>query len=327
MSDNQSGPFGGQQQGGGQPPQGPGYGYPQQPPAPQGQPGYGYPQQPPGQAGYGYPPPGQPEGHGQQPGAFGQPQAGPYGQPPNPYGPPGAQPPGGGNKNKIIAIVAGCAVLVAAIVTGGVLLLGSDDKSDDEADKPKPSTSSSAEPSPGDEKEDAEDADDTDSGAMKLTTPKTLADGAYVLEKDTEQLKKEGTSVQDQMPPGTISVLGQYRGSGDKNQGLSFSGAYGYIGDPKQVQDEMIEGFTSSGSTVEKEPEEYRPNGSDGPVFRCLVAKVQGSLYAPACTWAEQSNAAMVLGIDIDYTSLNSVDVDAFAKVAATIYEESRVPL
>ncbi|MEQ8147298.1 PQQ-binding-like beta-propeller repeat protein [Streptomyces sp. OP7] len=150
----------------------PGYGYPQapggQPPAapptpPQGA-GYGYPQQqspqPPQQpAGYGYPgqQPG-PYGQPQQPGPYGQPQQpGPYGQPqqPGPYGQPGygqpgyGQPgygqqgygypqatvpmqaqagqPGGRKINSTVAIIAAAVVAIALIVGGGVWYASSSD--------------------------------------------------------------------------------------------------------------------------------------------------------------------------------------------------------
>ncbi|MFF8234482.1 outer membrane protein assembly factor BamB family protein [Streptomyces caelestis] len=130
-----------------QPPQ-PGYGYPQTPPAQQPQPGYGYPQgapqAPQAPPGYGYP--------GQQPGAYGQPQA-PYGQPGAPgqpgYGQPGyaypqptmplqpqpGQPGGGGKFNAQLAIIVAAVVAIALIVGGGVWYSTSKDdgKKDDTA--------------------------------------------------------------------------------------------------------------------------------------------------------------------------------------------------
>ncbi|WP_446040866.1 hypothetical protein [Streptomyces sp. SID1121] len=127
----------------------------------------GYPQQPGQQQQPGYPPP---AGHPQQPGYPQQP-AHPQqpGQPvaPNPYqqptvpqyaapGPPGpggpGGPSGGGKKTAVVAILAALAVVVAAGVTGFLVLGGSDDsakdtKADDDQ-KPsvsaKPSTSSPA---------------------------------------------------------------------------------------------------------------------------------------------------------------------------------------
>ncbi|MGW1890234.1 outer membrane protein assembly factor BamB family protein [Streptomyces sp. NPDC002004] len=146
----------------GQPPQmppqsQPGYGYPQAP-----QPGYGYPQTPP--SGYGYPQ--QPA----QPGPYGAPQSGPYGQPQQPgpyaqpqYGYPQQQPypgpstggSGGGGKNPftgrtgliIAAAVAGLLVIggtVWAVVGGG------DDKKPTADKNHDPKSSASAPVNPGD---------------------------------------------------------------------------------------------------------------------------------------------------------------------------------
>ncbi|MFH8785442.1 hypothetical protein [Streptomyces roseoverticillatus] len=73
----------------------------------------------------------------QPPGRGGYPQGGqpnPY-QQPGPYGPPPQPPRGGGNKTKLIAIAAATAVVIAAGVTG-FLVLGGD--KDAEAKDPKP---------------------------------------------------------------------------------------------------------------------------------------------------------------------------------------------
>ncbi|MEV8585347.1 hypothetical protein [Streptomyces sp. NPDC051180] len=125
----------------------------QQPPA---QPGYpqpptqpGYPQQPPTQPGYPQQPaaPGYPQqGYGQQPG-YGQPN--PYQQPtvPQQYAVPGPGQPGGPGDGKkkttLVAIVAATAVVVAAGVTG-YLVLGKDDDKTTDAGDPKPSATTSA---------------------------------------------------------------------------------------------------------------------------------------------------------------------------------------
>ncbi|MFI9212678.1 PQQ-binding-like beta-propeller repeat protein [Streptomyces sp. NPDC053253] len=134
----------------GQPPQQPGYGYPQPPgqqpgqpaqPGPYGQqppqPGpYGYPQQQPGP--YGQPPlgaPPGPQGPGGQPGPYGQ-QPGPYGggyptQPMYQGGPtPPPAPGGGGLKGRtgVVAAVAAGAVLIAAVTTWAVVGGGDDEK-------------------------------------------------------------------------------------------------------------------------------------------------------------------------------------------------------
>ncbi|WP_345050083.1 hypothetical protein [Streptomyces rameus] len=95
-------------------------------------------------------------GYGQQPqdGPYAQQQPGPYGQQPQ-WGQPTApipEPPRGGGRTKLVAIVAATAVVVTAAVTGFLVLGGSkDDKADDGKDgqhtSPSPTaTASSAAP-------------------------------------------------------------------------------------------------------------------------------------------------------------------------------------
>ncbi|WP_226485220.1 hypothetical protein [Streptomyces parvulus] len=93
------------------------------------------------QPGYQQPNPYQQPGYQQQPGPYGQQQ---WGAPqPSPGGG------GGGNRTKLVAIVAALAVVVAAGVTGFLVLGGDkDDQADDGKDK-KPSASASAEKSDG----------------------------------------------------------------------------------------------------------------------------------------------------------------------------------
>ncbi|MEV0123854.1 hypothetical protein AB0I16_20370 [Streptomyces sp. NPDC050703] len=123
----------------------PGY----QQPNPYQQPGYqqsGY-QQPAG--GYQQQPP--PGGHQQpQPDGYSQPQQPQWSAPtppPMPQQPGGGQGGGGGNKTKITAIVASLAVVVAAGVTGFLVLGGDGDKEDDAAPA-KPAKSATEKPSP-----------------------------------------------------------------------------------------------------------------------------------------------------------------------------------
>ncbi|MEV0278306.1 hypothetical protein AB0I22_18245 [Streptomyces sp. NPDC050610] len=309
----QPGPYGGGQPnpygGGQQPPQQPnpyaqqppqpGYGYPPQdgptPPPPPQQPGP-YGQQPPQQGPYGQPP--------QQPGPYGQPQYGqqPYGQQPpyggqQPYGqPPFPPPPPARNKNKLIAMVAIGAVVVIGGGAAAVFLLG---------------------------------GSGSDGGqAMKLVTPQTLDGGAYELNADTEALKSQGKSVQDNMPKGATSVLGSYKRADSPTAVLSFSGAYGSIGAPEKVKDGMFKGFEGGvlSATVVQERQKFTPNGSDGPTIECEVVKIQNRAYAPACAWAEKSNAAIVLAVDAKNVTEDSVDIKAFAKTTANIYKDARKP-
>ncbi|AJZ85632.1 hypothetical protein [Streptomyces sp. AgN23] len=234
--------------------------------------------------GYGYPQAQPPQGYG-----YPQQQAGPYGQPPYPA-PPAAG--GGGNRTKIIAVTVAGLVVVGAIVTGAVVLSGGDDG-------PK---------------------------AMKLVTPKTLDDGTYTLDKGTDDLDNEGTSVQGSMPEGATSVLAQYKRSDDDNSGLAFSGMYGEIRDPEAVRDEMFKGFAGGdGSpTVEEKRKRFQPEGADGPSVECEVVKLYDRIYAPACVWAEETDAAMVLDVNAENTSASDADMESFAKVTAGIYQDTR---
>ncbi|ASQ94654.1 hypothetical protein [Streptomyces sp. 11-1-2] len=236
--------------------------------------------------GYGYPQQPPPQGYG-----YPQQQAGPYGQPPYPA-PPAAG--GGGNRTKIIAVTLAGLVVVGAIVTGAVVLSGGDDG-------PK---------------------------SMKLVTPKTLDDGTYTLDKGTDDLDNEGTSVQGGMPEGATSVLAQYKRSDDDNSGLAFSGMYGEIRDPEAVRDEMFKGFAGGdGSpTVEEKRKRFQPEGADGPSVECEVVKLYDRIYAPACVWAEETDAAMVLDVNAENTSPSDADMESFAKVTAGIYQDTRKP-
>ncbi|MEU1803450.1 hypothetical protein [Streptomyces sp. NPDC019937] len=237
--------------------------------------------------GYGYPQPPQP--------GYGYPQApGPYGQAGQPGYPAPPGPPPGRNRTKIIAMSAAGLVVVGAIVTGAVVLSGGDGG-----------------PAP-----------------MRLVTPKTLDDGTYTLSKGTDELKDEGTSVQDSMPKGATSVLGQYQRADDENSGLAFSGMYGEINDPDRVQDGMFKGFEDGEGTpsVEQKRKTFRPDGAEGPAIDCEVVKMYDRIYAPACAWAEETDAAMVLDVNAENTTASDVDLEAFAKVTAGIYEDTREP-
>ncbi|MFE4703404.1 hypothetical protein ACFRIC_40750 [Streptomyces sp. NPDC056738] len=129
----------------------------QEEPNPYQQPGYQQPNpyQQPGYQQNGYPQPPYP-----QPGAYGQPperagQPGPYGTPQQPWGaaaPAGApEPPrGNGNRTKVVAIVAATAVVVAAGVTGALLLGGAkDDRAGHDGEGTGTTPSASSPSSPG----------------------------------------------------------------------------------------------------------------------------------------------------------------------------------
>lgn len=140
-----------------QPPQGGGFGAPQEPPPggfgapvtpPQGQPGYGYPQQ---QPGYGYPQqpspqqPQQPQpGYGQQPG-YGYPTT-PMQQPPYPSPGAGGGPDGGpGGPKKLSAqmrIIIAAAAAVVLIVGAGVYFSATEDDGGGKKNRAKDTSSS-----------------------------------------------------------------------------------------------------------------------------------------------------------------------------------------
>jgi hypothetical protein len=118
----------------------PGY-PPQGQPGQPAEPGYGYPQGPPPGGQQGTPPGGQP-GY-QQPNPYQQPTVPQYAVP----GPPGGPKPGDDKKKTtIVAIVAATAVVIAAGVTG-FLVLGKDDESGKNVADGKKSASPSAKPS------------------------------------------------------------------------------------------------------------------------------------------------------------------------------------
>ncbi|GHC86382.1 hypothetical protein [Streptomyces flavofungini] len=132
------------------------------------------------QPGYQQPGPQQPQQPGyQQPNPYQQPVAGQQGQwggaptypgAPQPPGPggggSGSGNGGGGNRTKVVAIVAAAAVVVAAGVTG-FLILGDDDTSD-KADKADSSEQATDKPSPT---SDGDDSDRGTGGGPKATVP------------------------------------------------------------------------------------------------------------------------------------------------------------
>lgn len=181
------------------PPQG-GFGAPTPPPAggfgaptppPQGPPaqapGYGYPQTPPpAQPGYGYP--GQPG----QPGAYGHPQPGPYGQPPQP-GPYGQQPygyqpqtmpmqpqvghapggPGGKKKLNSAAIIITAAVAAIALIVGGGVYIATSKGDDDNGKKDTASsegTSGGKDDTKGDDDGGSSSSGGSSSGGVEIPT-------------------------------------------------------------------------------------------------------------------------------------------------------------
>ncbi|KAA6221898.1 hypothetical protein CP973_07945 [Streptomyces albofaciens JCM 4342] len=306
MSFNQPppGPYGSS----GQPPQGP-YGSSGQP-QPQGG-GFGPPQGP---------PPGPPP---QQPGPYG------YGaapQPPQfpPPGPPGG--PNGSNTGKIIAGVAAGVVLIGAIIGGAVMLTTSGDNGGraraDGNNSPAPTAGSDANNS----SEESPAAEGT-GRRMRLTTPRTVDDGAYTLEKDKAALQRDGLKL-GSPPPGMTQEIARYRGTRDsRTTGLMISGGYGTISDPDSVVDGMFSGVADGGTTVVKRRETFRPGGAGGSVkIDCEVVRNATFGYAPVCGWADGSTAAVLLYMNGSLRSSSDVNLSQYADTTAVVRGEVRKP-
>ncbi|MEV4868378.1 hypothetical protein [Streptomyces syringium] len=167
-----------------------------------------------------------------------------------------------------------------------------------------------------------------DGPRVTLVTPPTLAGGAYRLDAGTKELEKEGLGVQGGMPEGAVSVLGRYQRVADHAVTLSLSGAYGGIGEPDAVLDGMFKGFESGPGkpSVAGERRTFTPEGPDGPAITCELVKMYDRAYAPACAWAEASDAMLVLDFDPARRSADSVDLAAFAKTTAGLYRDVRKP-
>lgn len=167
---------------------------------------------------------------------------------------------------------------------------------------------------------------DEDVPATRLVTPPAVADGAYRLVADTAALEKEGIDVQPDMPEGAVSVLARYARADDPKATLSLSGAYGGVGDPRAVLDGMLKGFEEGPGSpaVVSARRVLTPDGPDGPALTCEVVRLDGRTYAPACAWAEKSDAALLIGFDPRKTSAAAVDETAFAKITAKVYRDVR---
>ncbi|MEU1781527.1 hypothetical protein ABZ545_18825 [Streptomyces abikoensis] len=278
MSYPQPGPYGQQPPpnpyGQGGAPGQPGYGYPQQPPAP-----YGAPPPPP-------PPPGAPYGAPPQPQGWGQPQAPqPQGwgqQPGMPGGYPPPTQPSGGGAGKAIGITVGVLVVVGAIV-GGVLFMnggggsGGGDVKPYTIDLPVSLLNGKFVEAP------------TPAGAQNQ--PQSLA--------DNEQAKAAGIE-------GGTSVSKKYTNA--EKQGLSISGTYGTINDPKKTVDSLLAMLDErqkklmGSAKVNSGPwTDYSPSGFDGAVMKCRTQKVtvtmgqfSTDIDGAQCIWGDTSAVGSV---------------------------------
>ncbi|MFI9104283.1 hypothetical protein ACIGXA_27575 [Streptomyces fildesensis] len=306
-----------------QPPPDPGYGgqpnpYGQQPQQPGG---YGQPQpggygQPPQQPGYGYPAQQVPP----QPGPYGQqPQQGFGGYPPQP--PPG-------KKNTVWIVVA--AVVVVAAIGGGVFaLVNSGD------DKDKGAVSSTSGGTTGGDKGSGSD----DGKKYKLTAPQTVAGDFQLkdpLDDDSKTAMSKVPGVANPAPAG-----GSYESSTKKK--MLFRGVWGTVADPEKEVDAL---FVAGTQDITKEgdaelvgtPEKVTPDGLDGgAVMKCQIVRFKApststspvkSADVPLCIWSDRSTAAMVMVVDpIAALTGSGPSISDSAATTAKVRKDARVEI
>ncbi|MGA5129552.1 hypothetical protein ACPCTO_07075 [Streptomyces olivoreticuli] len=119
-------------------------------------------------------------------------------------------------------------------------------------------------------------------------------------------------------------MLARYTRADDPAATLSLSGAYGRIGDPAKVLDGMLNGFESGpGSPEVTTPRrDFTPTG--GPPLSCEVVRLDARTYAPACAWAEKTDAVLLISFDPKRTTPGAADLPAFAGFTADIYRSVR---
>lgn len=244
-----------------------------------------------------------------------QPPPGPYGgygggghQPPGPGGGPyGAWPPPpppprrGLGAGAITAIVLGGVAVLAALVLGIALVAGA-------GGGPK--------------------------GTMKLTTPRTLDNGRYHRVPPTPDVERQEKQLQEELPSDGRARIASYstERSGDPLAGaLVLSGAYGDIDiSSSTMRDDMLDGVRESGRSERVgERRVFRPQGSEGPEISCQLERMKEGgllLYAPACAWADESTAAVLLEIKTGNNSAAKVDLARFAALTARIKDEATAP-
>jgi hypothetical protein len=164
--------------------------------------------------------------------------------------------------------------------------------------------------------------------SLKLTTPQSLRDGTYTLDKDTAELAKQGLSAQQSMPAGLTSVAATYKKDGSTTDQLVISGGYGgHMKHPENVVDDMFKGMEQTPSvSVEKARRDYHPDGAKGLKVSCEVIKMQVIFYVPACGWADGSTAALVMELNQSWSSADDVDPESFASTVAGIHDDMAKP-
>ncbi|WEH41818.1 hypothetical protein [Streptomyces sp. AM 2-1-1] len=339
MSNDQPGPYGGQQpQGrpgpygqqpgpygqqpgpyGQQPPQGgqPGYGYPQQ--APQGVP----PQQPPppqgGQPGYGYPQ------QGQQPGPYGQqPPTPPYGGQQAYPGQPG-QPPFDQPRKKRTGLIVAAAVVALAVIAGGAYLLNSGGSNGDVADSTK-GYKITPPASVGDYKQDTTEAEP----------------GAAMTGKDKKDA--EAIGIKNPSKVGAQYVSGDMEKNPLTTKMVLLEGAWGEVEDPEKAIDGSFKSAATEAALDEEgtgklvgSPQQVEPAGFEGALMKCQdftmknpegdgsVENGPKEMTMPVCIWADYSTVGIVIGFDIGGAMTNKpMSQDEAASLATKLYNTSR---
>lgn len=278
---------------------------PQQPPGPYGPPQPPQSPNPYGGQPYAAQPPAQPPAH-QQP-YPGQPYPGQPG-PPQPYPGQGAwgQPPTGTppRKNRIgmvIGIIAGAVLLLGALGAIGARLSGSG----------------------------------FPEAQYRLTVPKTLVDGKYVLVQDRSATagKEALDGAYDSKIRNPKPAAAQYASESPKESGaLVVSGMYGQFKDTAGARKKMLRGAADSeGASLEVPARDITPTGSD-VTLSCQVLTVrqngvQSSL--PMCAWVDENTGATVaiLSEETAQQKPGSVDLAKTAETTLTVRAEMRQPI
>ncbi|UNO42006.1 hypothetical protein [Streptomyces sp. MST-110588] len=223
-------------------------------------------------------------------------------------------------------------VLLGAIVTGGVMLFSGDDENKNtQADRDK-NGPTAAPATPGSSQSPSQDEESKDEGEgeqkMKLTTPKTLDGGAYTMDKDREGLKKEGVAVGESQA-GAEYVVARYKGSSSATSVLMLEGAYGLVGDQEKARSTMFKNFEGSGGGTQiiGGRRTFRPSEAKGTEIECELSKSSSIGYAPVCTWADSSTAAIIAYANAKFSSASDVNLSQYADTTAVIRNEVRKPM
>ncbi|MBH1933100.1 hypothetical protein I5Q34_02140 [Streptomyces sp. AV19] len=293
-----------------------------------------------GGPGYGYPPSarppnpyaGQPNPYGQQPGPYGAPplpQQPPYGHqpgmPPGPYAPPPIPPQPKRGAGKAIAITAGTAVVIGALL-GGFFYL----------------------------KDGGGSSVPDDGKRYKLTAPDTVL-GDYKKDTDDPGGGDDDFGPKDKAEAREMGIAdaetsGADYGAGDglgKKQ-LMFKGVWGEVKDPEKTLDRLFavihkkaekDASKKDGDKVELEgsPQKVTPKGLDHAVMKCQFIKTSEKMGTsgqsvdikmPICAWADHSTAVMVMSIDVaSIFNKGSANVDQTAEIATKLRNEIRVEI